>query len=271
MGVFSALGAIGGALLGKRSQDKTNRDTARLAREMAQYGIRWKVADAKAAGIHPLFALGSSGSISPTLSSSSDAIASGAAAAGRALDSLRGKGRAKTMHRANVDLIESQIDLNKARQKLAMAESQDISRQGARVPTGHLEEIDMSGFRRRAQAIRDRASVRRGIAWNRAPLLVEATTPGGGRVLIPDQNVVETGEAVGAALTGLYGDITGTPTNVPKSTPKGGHIGPADKPFIRWSKGKPKLVPVKVRAKKRNPYKRGTAKYYRWKNQQRRR
>lgn len=44
-----------------------NEKNANLQREFAQHGIRWRVEDAKAAGIHPLYALGASGaSASPS-------------------------------------------------------------------------------------------------------------------------------------------------------------------------------------------------------------
>ena len=36
-----------------------------LQREFAQNGIRWRAADARAAGLHPLAALGSSGASAP--------------------------------------------------------------------------------------------------------------------------------------------------------------------------------------------------------------
>lgn len=39
-------------------QRKMDRKNIQLQREFAQQGIRWKVADAEAAGIHPLYALG---------------------------------------------------------------------------------------------------------------------------------------------------------------------------------------------------------------------
>lgn len=268
MSIFGAIGSIAGGLLGKRATEKTNRQSVALTRELAKYGIRYKVADAKAAGLHPLFALGSSSSISPTLAASGDALAGGLAAAGRELGSIGSKRRAAATHNANLEQIQSQIEKNRAEAKLFEAESQNIARQGPRIPS----EIDLTNFRRTSDAIKRRVELRRGIAWDSKPLLVKATTPGGGHVLIPDQNVVETGEAVGAALTGLYGDITGQPSNVPvKTKGKGGYIGPKDKPFIKWGPQRDTLRPVKVKAKKRNPYKRGTAKYYRWKNQQRRR
>lgn len=65
MAFFSAaLPAIGAGLsylqsrnAGKRAQGNFEAQMA-MAREFAQNGIRWKVEDAKAAGIHPLFALG---------------------------------------------------------------------------------------------------------------------------------------------------------------------------------------------------------------------
>lgn len=53
----SILGAIGGvasSLFGKSQADKN----IKMQKEFAQHGIRWKVEDAKAAGLHPLAALG---------------------------------------------------------------------------------------------------------------------------------------------------------------------------------------------------------------------
>lgn len=62
---------LGGIIGAKASRDNTQdqinfaRDQAAaseaLQREFAQHGIRWRVEDAKAAGLHPLFALGGSG------------------------------------------------------------------------------------------------------------------------------------------------------------------------------------------------------------------
>lgn len=50
--------SILGGLLGGSSARSAAASNARAQKEFAQYGIRWKVADAKAAGIHPLAALG---------------------------------------------------------------------------------------------------------------------------------------------------------------------------------------------------------------------
>lgn len=66
-GIASAVGSIAGGLLGNASAAASRDQAAELnkfnyqaQKEFAQNGIRWKVADAKAAGLHPLAALGSS-------------------------------------------------------------------------------------------------------------------------------------------------------------------------------------------------------------------
>lgn len=55
--IGSTLSAVGSYINGKRSQD-TAREQMAMQREFAQNGIRWRVTDAKEAGIHPLAALG---------------------------------------------------------------------------------------------------------------------------------------------------------------------------------------------------------------------
>lgn len=58
---MSFLGGIGSALLGGLFGSSAKKKELAYQREFAQHGIRWRVADAKAAGIHPLAALGSPG------------------------------------------------------------------------------------------------------------------------------------------------------------------------------------------------------------------
>lgn len=61
-GVGSVMGLFGGGS-GRDYTGQLISQNAALQREFAQNGIRWKVEDAKAAGVHPLFALGA-----PTMS-----------------------------------------------------------------------------------------------------------------------------------------------------------------------------------------------------------
>lgn len=63
--IVSGIGSIVGGFLGKSSADKAAAQNMQIAQQnmqmqedFAKRGIRWRVQDAKAAGIHPLYALG---------------------------------------------------------------------------------------------------------------------------------------------------------------------------------------------------------------------
>lgn len=56
--IGSALISAGGSLLGGIMGNNTEKKQMRMQREFAQNAIQWKVKDAEAAGIHPLYALG---------------------------------------------------------------------------------------------------------------------------------------------------------------------------------------------------------------------
>nr|DAO69172.1 MAG TPA: minor capsid protein [Microviridae sp.] len=57
LGAGSGLDIVGGQLSAAQNR-QSQRAAADLSREFAKNGIQWKVADAKAAGLHPLYALG---------------------------------------------------------------------------------------------------------------------------------------------------------------------------------------------------------------------
>lgn len=56
--LVSAGANLVGGLFGKSSSEKAQAQNIASQKEFAQHGIRWKVADAEAAGVHPLYALG---------------------------------------------------------------------------------------------------------------------------------------------------------------------------------------------------------------------
>lgn len=56
--LIAAGASLVGGIMGQRSQEKTAEKNIQLQKDFAQQGVQWKVADAKAAGIHPLYALG---------------------------------------------------------------------------------------------------------------------------------------------------------------------------------------------------------------------
>lgn len=107
-----------GDKLNRDSQDKANRQNAELQREFARMGIRWKVEDATAAGIHPLIALGASGySASPsyvgsqsnTLSNFGQDISRSIGSTMTAQERLEARLRAENMGLQN-DLLRKQIN-----------------------------------------------------------------------------------------------------------------------------------------------------------------
>lgn len=66
--LIGAAAHIGGGILGGENTRKLAHEQMDMQREFAQMGIRWKVADARAAGIHPLYALGASGASAAPIS-----------------------------------------------------------------------------------------------------------------------------------------------------------------------------------------------------------
>lgn len=82
-----------GGLIGKNDAESQQRKNLAAQKEFAQHGIRWKVEDAKAAGLHPLAALGAQTSSFSPISVGGSSLASGVSAAGqdiaRAVDATR--------------------------------------------------------------------------------------------------------------------------------------------------------------------------------------
>lgn len=98
-----------GGLLGDKSREDAGEANLAAQKEFAQHGIRWKVEDAKAAGIHPLYALGANTvSFSPSFVGDSG-LASGVAAAGQDI------ARAVDSTRTEDERIEARLDALKVR------------------------------------------------------------------------------------------------------------------------------------------------------------
>lgn len=73
---------LGGWMEGNR-QDENAARNIQLQKDFAQQGIRWKVEDAKAAGIHPLYALGANTTSFAPVSVGSSSLGSGLASMGQ--------------------------------------------------------------------------------------------------------------------------------------------------------------------------------------------
>lgn len=134
--LIGAAGSLLGGLIGKGSSDDAREaaeaHSARqeaLQREFAQNSIRWRVEDAKRAGIHPLAALGGAGaSYSPSTfmsggdNSMATAVARSSQDIGRAVDATRTRGErvdAYTSSLRQLQLDSGRVDLEIKKADLA--------------------------------------------------------------------------------------------------------------------------------------------------------
>jgi hypothetical protein len=90
--LFSGFGARKSAKSAAAAQERANQQNIQLQKDFAQKGIRWRVADAKKAGIHPLYAIGANTpTFSPSVQSVGDSGAGlGSQAVGRAIAATGG-------------------------------------------------------------------------------------------------------------------------------------------------------------------------------------
>lgn len=141
--ILGAVGSIAGGLLGNKAQKDANEAAERqnerniaLQKEFAQSGIQWKVKDAEAAGVHPLFALGAQ-----TTSFSPSSVGGGAADfsflgdagqnIGRAIDSTRSTpASALALQLGKVQIEGAQLDNELKRTQLASAIATNMNQAG---------------------------------------------------------------------------------------------------------------------------------------------
>lgn len=134
--ILGAVGSIFGASKAAKAQKQANRITQKnneaqlaFAREQLKNSVRYRVNDAKAAGIHPLAALGANvGTVTPSLASPmaatamGDGIAAGASQLGNAVD----KYFAQDMQNLQTELLKAQIDQVKSVTSMNVARSRSI-------------------------------------------------------------------------------------------------------------------------------------------------
>lgn len=120
--ILSAGANFVGGLMNRQETRRANEQNAAIAREnialqkqFAQEGIRWKVEDAKAAGIHPLYALGATThSFSPVSagavadSSLGNAMAAAGQDLGRAMNSTRTSSERNSAFQTTVEKLTLQ-------------------------------------------------------------------------------------------------------------------------------------------------------------------
>lgn len=190
--IIGAGASLASSLLGKSSADSANKaaqaNAARqeqLQKDFAQQGIRWKVADAKAAGIHPLYALGANTvSYSPVSVGQTSTDFSGLAKAGqdigRAIDQTRSPGERQGALQttfAAVQLEGAKLDNDIKRAELASKLATNATRGPAMPPTapshwdGQGEAIKLDGNNIKLETKRD-------VSDPNQPAYVAGTGPG---------------------------------------------------------------------------------------------
>lgn len=132
--LIAAGATIAGGLMSNSAQKKQNQANEaaaireeNLQREFAQSGIQWKVKDAEAAGVHPLFALGANTtSYQPTSvgggASNFDFVGQAGQNIGRAIDATRSTpASALALQLGKIQIEGAQLDNDLKRTQLASA------------------------------------------------------------------------------------------------------------------------------------------------------
>lgn len=114
-----------GARMSNRSSERQVRMNIAYQKEFAQHGVRWRVEDAKAAGLHPLYALGAqTPSFSPVMYE--DAMGPAVARAGQNIGNavLRASDESqREAQRLSLELMKSQIAESDARRLGILSEA----------------------------------------------------------------------------------------------------------------------------------------------------
>lgn len=128
--LMTGLGILAGRKEGREYRSReAQRFQAELAaqKEFAQHGIRWRVEDAKAAGLHPLYALGANlPSYSPTFSSGvggGSSVASDMASLGQSISGAIQTKEAREAQQLSLELLRSQIGETDARRDYYSSEA----------------------------------------------------------------------------------------------------------------------------------------------------
>lgn len=133
--IGGAIGAGASLIGGKKSRDfaaQQDAQNAAMQREFAQHGIRWRVSDAKKAGLHPLYALqGSGATFTPTVRSDpwGPAISQAGAHIGRGVEAAINEKDRKWRESHEYDQIKTQTILGRKQVERAELENEMLRKQ----------------------------------------------------------------------------------------------------------------------------------------------
>lgn len=136
--ISGGLGLLGGVLGQKSAKSQQESNTA-AQREFAQHGIRWKVEDAKKAGIHPLYAMGAqTHSYSPNPISQTDyGLGQAGQDIGRAIQAKQ-TAPERQLQQLQIKKAEAEIDFVQAQAALARSRTIDQNIHIPPMPYGNM-------------------------------------------------------------------------------------------------------------------------------------
>lgn len=140
--LIGAAVSLGGSLLGANSSSNAAERNYAAQKEFAQNGIRWKVEDAKAAGIHPLAALGAhTASFSPVFQGSDY---SGFSNAGQMISrAIEAK-----QTQAERELADLQVEHARLENEYTRAKIDDLKNQGVHRDFAAVQALDSANAAR---------------------------------------------------------------------------------------------------------------------------
>lgn len=140
--LIGAAAALGGSLLSNRANKSSAAASNAMQREFAQNGISWKVADAKKAGIHPLYALGASTSM-PSPAVVQDSLGSALSESGqnisRAIQATRNEQDRKAAE-INADAIQARAEAREDAKLASQLKNDEVQRQYYASQTARLNQ-----------------------------------------------------------------------------------------------------------------------------------
>lgn len=190
MAELGALAGPIGGLIGAKVDYDVAKDNREAQREFAQHGIRWRVADAQAAGVHPLFALGSG--VTPFTPQATAFAEAGQNIGKAAFTSMTEAERAT--HQANLEVARSTAARNDAEALFfgsKIAENAQAARSATAFPISASANPEISALYADALKLEPDTMVSRSLfdegqtAGDRHPGMRSFTLPGGMDVLLP--------------------------------------------------------------------------------------
>lgn len=140
--LIGAAVSLGGSLLGANSSSNAAERNYAAQKEFAQNGIRWKVEDAKAAGIHPLAALGAhTASFSPVFQGSDY---SGFSNAGQMIS----RAMEAKQTQAERELADLQVEHARLENEYTRAKIDDLKNQGVHRDFAAVQALDSANAAR---------------------------------------------------------------------------------------------------------------------------